>query len=159
MRSLVKFWDVQVKDFPRPQELSRRHCHLRVIHLFALYAARRVVANTRLTVTRVVDPGKTALEPTLVTATISSRLASFLRLSCRHNVGYKARGKIKVPSASSGLFHTGWSECTPSTPATLSAAGALTSFTPISAKSVKHWSFHSPIRAATVRKNTVDGLN
>ena len=38
--------------------------------------AKGMVAITRVTVPRVVDPGRTALEPALVTATVSARLAS-----------------------------------------------------------------------------------
>ena len=45
---LVKLWDVQLKDFPRPQEISGYHWHLLDTHLFLLYAHIRAHSRIRV---------------------------------------------------------------------------------------------------------------
>ena len=55
--------------------MSGHHSHLLITHLFGVH---------RHTVPRVMDPAKTALVTALVKATVSSRLASLVRLSVHH---------------------------------------------------------------------------
>ena len=93
------------------------------------------------TVPRVVNPGKTALVTALLTATVSSRLTGPLRLSddkiCHHIDGYEASGSSDVSFISSGVYSTqDRVDVTPSTLATFSAVGELTSFTRIFAKRI-----------------------
>ena len=89
------------------------------------------------TVPRVVDLGKIALVTALVTATVSSRVETLgsPRTRCYHIADYNAPGSSEVSSTSSGVYSTqARVDVTVSTPVTFSAAGVLTSFTPIFVK-------------------------
>ena len=115
------------------------------------------------TMPRVVDPGKTAAVTALVTATVSSRLTSLLRLTGHHEnllTGCEASGSSDVSFNSSGVYSTGKSRRYTFHPCHVLCCRCIYFvYTNLRKENiVQRGSIHTPVCVVTVRKNIVNVL-